>query len=287
MLICSVLNINRTRIRLIFGRSNMNSTVFESSDLWKSLPQLTPQPFASPQKRASTPATVSTSAQNAIQAKQRLASAKKTSNFWQNRLALLKREVERAQLDLDRTRTRGNAAEVAIVLSESVSAQLELERQRIAHLQAEKREAIRIQTLEHKVAARQAHQRILREKMSAGMEHRAISKSLQSELQSRKIEDVHKKAAQRASVQLDKVHAMVSRVRVNAMRREEARLAFEANVDAVERDASQLELLSSAAVVEASSLVDRIRALKALAISADASRGAQRSLASTMYQDAS
>jgi hypothetical protein len=249
----------------------------------------TPQPLA----RALTPSPFLSAHSDRLSSRQavsgirqRLTDAKQTNTFWKSRLSLLRREVEKAQFELDHTRARGSAVEIAAVLSESVTAQLELERQRNLHRQAEKREAIRVQTLEHKVAARQAQRKLLTERQQLGTQLRDARKHILHEVQQRRECEVERNAQRRAAVQLEKVHAMVSRVRANAMRREEARLALEANHNAVEQVATDLEMETYHSITETTTLVRRIKHLKEMKAMAEASRGVQKSLNAGLYQDA-
>jgi hypothetical protein len=214
------------------------------------------------------------------------AEAKQTNAFWKSRLSLLKREVEKAQADLDVTRSRGDAMQVVAVVNESVAAQLELERQRNLFRQAERREAIRIQTLEHKVAMRQAQQKLLRQRFEIGAEQRKAREENRGEVQRRRDEESIAKAEQRQQVQLSKVHAMVSRVRAVAMRREEGRLAAEAQLHYIEESTAELETQTYGAIADASNLVGRIRQLKHLRAQAELGHGARRSLRSELYQEA-
>lgn len=234
-------------------------------------------------KRSATPS--GCSAGSAV--RRQFQSAKQEKQLWSNRLALLKREVERAQVALDRSRSRGSAVQVAAVINESVAAQLELERQRNLHRQAEKREAIRVQTLEHKLAARQAQQRILQDHARTGSMLRRESELSRELLRERASAEVLAKAQRREAVQLDKVHAMVSRVRAHAMRREEAKQLYEANLHDIMRQTEAAADETYESIAESSSLVSRIRQLKALTAQAEAHRGAQRSLNSTAYHSAS
>lgn len=262
-------------------------------DSWKSRTQsLAPAAFASQRVAASTMPRAKTpsmpsSVHRSISAKSRLLQAKEGHAFWSNRLSLLKREVEKAQLDLDHARSKTTASEVAAVLTESVSAQLELERMRDLQLQLERREAIRIQTLEHKIASRLAQQRLFHERQAIGETFRSQKDHHLAEIRKQRDEAFSRKAKLRASVQLEKVHAMVTRVKVNAMRREEARQTFEASIDAVVVKTQELECDMAHAITEATSLVDRIRSLKALRQRAELSRSAHRGLNSSLYHDAS
>jgi hypothetical protein len=97
---------------------------------------------------------------------------------------------------------------------------------------------------------------------------------------------VERKAKLRADVQLDKVHAMVSRIQAHALRREEARLAYEETTKSLHQRSEELEVGTYGAMAESSALIDRIRALKSLKAQAETSHGAQRSINASVYVDA-
>jgi hypothetical protein len=211
--------------------------------------------------------------------------AKDDSAFWKNRLHLLKREMERAQQQLDAVRLQSSKAEVATVLSETVEAQLDLERHRASMLKQEKRDHIQAQNLEHRIALRQSQQSLFQTKHERSRGLKADSRRADAALQQTRVEVLQRKSEVRATVQRQKVQAMVLRVRDVTMKREASRRSYEAHISAVEETTATHQTAMLTNINESSNMVERIRRLKALRAQAVASNSAFHALNSSLYRE--
>jgi hypothetical protein len=215
---------------------------------------------------------------NSLHARRSLEKAQEERNFWKNRLQMLYREVDKAQVRVDQVRNKDSKFVVSAVINESVAAQLAEERRRDLALRKEKAQSIRASKAAHKAAVRQAHTQTIQNKIEAGQLMKVHQRNHQAIVESLKRQEFEQKCARRAEVQQSKAVGILKRLRENAMRQEEIRRNYSLRTQHVVEEKARCEEEAMLYLEEASKVVARIRRLREVEAEAQTTVLAQRSL---------